>query len=104
MDRPPASFAGRPPPFAEKGGRDCPDLPYLDVEGRRAMQSSLFTLLTMVGLSAALIAGLTVWLVLHEPVVMVTMADALANGEYEPLLAALAQEFGGLLRTLARLL
>lgn len=68
------------------------------------MPSSFFSLLTVIGLSAAVIAGLTVWLVLQEPVVMVTVADAVASGEYEPLLETLAQEVGGLLRALARLL
>ena len=68
------------------------------------MPSSLFSLLTVIGLSAAVIAGLTVWLVLQEPVVMVTMADAAASGEYGPLLETLALEVGGLVRALARLL
>lgn len=68
------------------------------------MRSSLLTALGFVGLLAAALAAVTVWLVVQEPATVVTVADAVSEGQYEPLLAVLADEIEGLVRALARLL
>jgi hypothetical protein len=68
------------------------------------MRTSLLTVLGLVGLLAAALAALTVWLVVQEPATVVTVADAVSEGQYEPLLAVLAEEIEGLVRALARLL
>jgi HAMP domain-containing protein len=68
------------------------------------MRTSLLTVLGLVGLLAAALAALTVWLVVQEPATVVTVADAVSEGQYEPLLAVLADEIEGLVRALARLL
>lgn len=65
------------------------------------MRFSLFTLLAVVGALAAIVAVLTVWLVVQEPV---TVADAVSSGQFQPLLATLAREFQGWVIALARLL
>jgi hypothetical protein len=65
------------------------------------MRSTLFSLLALVGLLALVAAGSAVWLVLHQPVVV---ADAVSTGQYQPLLATLASEFGDLFRALVRYL
>lgn len=65
------------------------------------MRFSLFTLLAAVGALATLVAALTVWLVLQEPVIV---ADAVSSGQLQPLLATLAREFQGWMTALVRLL
>jgi hypothetical protein len=65
------------------------------------MRPTLFSLLGLIGLLAAVTAVSTVWLVLHEPLVV---ADAVSSGQYQPLLATLARELGDLCRALVRLL
>ncbi|MBI2220875.1 MAG: hypothetical protein HYU53_06665 [Acidobacteria bacterium] len=65
------------------------------------MRPSLLTLLGLIGIVALLAAGSLVWLVLSQPV---AVADAVSSGQYEPLLAVLADRVGDLFRALARLL
>jgi hypothetical protein len=65
------------------------------------MRFSLFSLLTVVGVAALIVAALTVWLVVQEPVIV---ADAVATGQLQPLLTTLADEFGSLMAALVRLL
>lgn len=65
------------------------------------MRINLFGLLAVVGTLATVMAALTVWLVLQEPL---AVADAAATGSYEPLLASLARELGNWVRALASLL
>lgn len=65
------------------------------------MRSTLFSLLGLVGILAFVAAVSAVWLVLYQPVVV---ADAVATGQYQPLLSTLAQQFGALFQALARLL
>lgn len=68
------------------------------------MPSSLLSLLAVLGLTAAAIAGLVVWVIVQEPGVMLSVADATASGDYQAFLKALAQEVGDLIRALARML
>lgn len=65
------------------------------------MRSTLFSLLGTVGILALLAAGSALWLMLHQPI---AVADAVASGEYQPLLSTLAESFGELFRALVRLL
>jgi hypothetical protein len=65
------------------------------------MRFSLFTLLAVVGALAVIVAVLTVWLVVQEPV---SVADAVSSGQFQPLLATLGREFQGWVIALARLL
>lgn len=65
------------------------------------MRHTLFSLLAVIGVLAALVAGLVVWLLLQEPV---AVADAVSSGRFEPLLASLTTEVAGWMRALARLL
>jgi hypothetical protein len=73
----------------------------LIAEGQSAMRLSLFSLLAVVGVMALVVAGLTVWLVVQDPVVV---ADAVATGELQPLLSTLAHELEGWMAALVRLL
>ncbi len=65
------------------------------------MRPTLLSLLALIGIVALLAAVSLVWLVLSQPV---AVADAVSSGQYQPLLATLAQGFGDLFRALARLL
>jgi hypothetical protein len=65
------------------------------------MRFSLFTLLAVVGVLAMVLAVLTTWLVVQEPVIV---ADAVATGQFQPLLQTLAEQFEGWMIALARLL
>ena len=65
------------------------------------MRLSLFSLLAAVGVLAAVLAALTTWLVVQEPVIV---ADAVATGQFRPLLATLAEELESWMFALARLL
>lgn len=65
------------------------------------MRPTLLSLLALIGSVALLAAVSLVWLVLSQPV---AVADAVSSGQYQPLLATLAQRFGDLFRALARLL
>ena len=65
------------------------------------MRPTLLSLLGLIGIAALLAAVSLVWLVLSQPV---AVADAVSSGQYQPLLATLAQGFGDLFRALARLL
>ena len=58
----------------------------------------LFSLVGIVGLFAAIIAGATVWLVLTDPV---TVAESIDSGEVSPLVQSLA---GSIYDALVRLL
>ena len=58
----------------------------------------LFSLVGIVGLFAAVIAGATVWLVLTDPV---TVAESVDSGEVSPLVQSLA---GSIYDALVRLL
>jgi hypothetical protein len=69
---------------------------------RRRQQSGfggrLFSLVGIVGLFAAVIAGATVWLLLTDPV---TVAESMDSGEVSPLVQSLA---GSIYDALVRLL
>jgi len=70
---------------------------------KRQRQSSgfsnrLFSLVGIVGLFAAVIAGATVWLLLTDPV---TVAESMDSGEVSPLVQSLA---GSLYDAIVRLL
>lgn len=58
----------------------------------------LFSLVGIIGLFAAVIAGATVWLVLTDPV---TVAESMDSGEVSPLVQSLA---GSIYDALVRLL
>jgi hypothetical protein len=58
----------------------------------------LFSLVGIVGLFAAVIAGATVWLLLTDPV---TVAESMDSGEVTPLVQSLA---GSIFDAIARLL
>ena len=59
---------------------------------------NLFSLVGVVGLLAAVVAGATVWLLLTDPV---TVAESIDSGEYSPLVQSLA---GSLNDAIVRLL
>ena len=65
------------------------------------MRRSLLTLFGLVGALAVVVAVLVVWLVLQEPVMV---ADAVASGQYSPLLAALTDQVGQWCLVIVRLL
>jgi hypothetical protein len=96
-----AAFAGGAPPLAEKGAKAPKGVRIFRMEGPDAMRFSLFTLLTAVGALATILAALTVWLVLQEPVIV---ADAVSSGQLQPLFATLAREFHGWMVALVRML
>lgn len=58
----------------------------------------LFSLVGIIGLFAAIIAGATVWLLLTDPV---TVAESMDSGEVTPLVQSLA---GSIFDALARLM
>ena len=53
----------------------------------RGMGGGLFSLVGIVGLLAAIIAGAAIWLVLTDPV---TVAESMDSGEVTPLVQSLA--------------
>ena len=65
------------------------------------MRGRLFTLLGTVGILSVLVAASIVWLIVQQPA---AVADAVSNGELQPLLASLARELGALARALVKLL
>ncbi len=73
----------------------------MDIKRQRqpsGLSSRLFSLVGIVGLSAAVIAGATVWLLLTDPV---TVAESMDSGEVSPLVQSLA---GSIYDALVRLL
>ena len=68
------------------------------IERKSSVGSSLFSLVGIVGLLAAVIAGATVWLLLTDPV---TVAESMDSGEVTPLVQSLA---GSLYDAIVRLL
>lgn len=58
------------------------------IERKSRVGGNLFSVVGIVGLLAAVIAGATVWLLLTDPV---TVAESIDSGEYSPLL----QSIGG---------
>jgi hypothetical protein len=73
----------------------------MDIKRQRqpsGISSRLFSLVGIVGLSAAVIAGATVWLLLTDPV---TVAESMDSGEVSPLVQSLA---GSIYDALVRLL
>ena len=63
--------------------------------------SRLFSLVGIVGIFAAVIAGATVWLLLTDPV---TVAESMDSGEVTPLVQSLAGSIFDALSRLMRLL
>lgn len=62
----------------------------MDIKRQRpqsGFSSRLFSLVGIVGLFAAVIAGATVWLLLTDPV---TVAESMDSGEVSPLVQSLA--------------
>ena len=73
----------------------------MDIKRQRqpsGLSSRLFSLVGIVGLFAAVIAGATVWLLLTDPV---TVAESMDSGEVSPLVQSLA---GSIYDALVRLL
>jgi hypothetical protein len=73
----------------------------MDIKRQRqpsGLSSRLFSLVGIIGLSAAVIAGATVWLLLTDPV---TVAESMDSGEVTPLVQSLA---GSIYDALVRLL
>jgi len=73
----------------------------MDIQRQRQpsnVSSRLFSLVGIVGLFAAVIAGATVWLLLTDPV---TVAESMDSGEVSPLVQSLA---GSIYDALVRLL
>jgi len=64
----------------------------------RGIAGGLFSLVGIVGLLAAIVAGATIWLVLTDPV---TVAESVDSGEVTPLVQSLA---GSIYDALVRLL
>ena len=62
------------------------------------LSSRLFSLVGIIGLFAAVIAGATIWLLLTDPV---TVAESMDSGEVSPLVQSLA---GSIYDALVRLL
>ena len=74
---------------------------FMDIKRQRpdsGFSSRLFSLVGIVGLFAAVIAGATVWLLLTDPV---TVAESMDSGEVSPLVQSLA---GSLYDAIVRLL
>ncbi|HEX6163966.1 MAG TPA: hypothetical protein VFZ31_11400 [Vicinamibacterales bacterium] len=61
----------------------------MDIKRQRqsGLSNRLFSLVGIVGLFAAVIAGATVWLILTDPV---TVAESMDSGEVTPLVQSLA--------------
>jgi hypothetical protein len=62
----------------------------MDIQRQRqpsGLSNRLFSLVGIVGLFAAVIAGATVWLLLTDPV---TVAESMDSGEVSPLVQSLA--------------
>ena len=73
----------------------------MDIKRQRpesSFSTRLFSLVGIVGLFAAVIAGATVWLLLTDPV---TVAESMDSGEVSPLVQSLA---GSLYDAIVRLL
>jgi hypothetical protein len=73
----------------------------MDIKRQRqssGFSSRLFSLVGIIGLFAAVIAGATVWLLLTDPV---TVAESMDSGEVSPLVQSLA---GSIYDALVRLL
>jgi hypothetical protein len=73
----------------------------MDIKRQRqqsGFSNRLFSLVGIVGLFAAVIAGATVWLLLTDPV---TVAESIDSGEVSPLVQSLA---GSIFDALKRLL
>ena len=73
----------------------------MDIQRQRqpsGLSGRLFSLVGIVGLFAAVIAGATVWLLLTDPV---TVAESMDSGEVSPLVQSLA---GSIYDALVRLL
>ena len=73
----------------------------MDIQRQRqpsGLSGRLFSLVGIVGLFAAVIAGATVWLLLTDPV---TVAESIDSGEVSPLVQSLA---GSIYDALVRLL
>ena len=73
----------------------------MDIKRQRqpsGSSSRLFSLVGIIGLFAAVIAGATVWLLLTDPV---TVAESMDSGEVSPLVQSLA---GSIYDALVRLL
>ena len=73
----------------------------MDIQRQRqpsGLSNRLFSLVGIVGLFAAIIAGATVWLLLTDPV---TVAESMDSGEVTPLVQSLA---GSIYDAIARLL
>jgi hypothetical protein len=68
------------------------------IERKSRVRGNLFSLVGIVGLLAAVVAGATVWLLLTDPV---TVAESMDSGEYSPLVQSLA---GSLYDAIVRLL
>ncbi len=68
------------------------------IERRRSGFGGLFSLVGIIGLLAAIIAGATIWLLLTDPV---TVAESMDTGEVTPLVQSLA---GTIYDALVRLL
>jgi len=62
----------------------------MDIQRQRqpsGLSNRLFSLVGIIGLFAAIIAGATVWLLLTDPV---TVAESIDSGEVSPLVQSLA--------------
>jgi len=68
------------------------------IERKSSVGGNLFSLVGIVGLLAAVIAGATVWLLLTDPV---TVAESMDSGEVAPIVQSLA---GSLYDAIVRLL
>lgn len=67
----------------------------------RSLASLSFSLVSIVGLLAVVIAGATIWLLLTDPV---TVAESVDAGEVSPLVGSLAQRILDALRGLLKYL
>jgi hypothetical protein len=73
----------------------------MDIKRQRpqsGLSNRLFSLVGIIGLFAAVIAGATVWLILTDPV---TVAESMDSGEVTPLVQSLA---GSIYDAIVRLL
>ena len=68
------------------------------IERKSRVGGNLFSLVGIIGLLAAVVAGATVWLLLTDPV---TVAESMDSGEVSPLVQSLA---GSLYDAIVRLL
>lgn len=68
------------------------------IERKSSVGGNLFSLVGIIGLLAAVVAGATVWLLLTDPV---TVAESMDSGEVSPLVQSLA---GSLYDAIVRLL